>query len=482
MALSACVSMAPPLERPAAPVPATYAGAEAGATLPSPAAATAWGDFFADPALRALIDQALANSRDLRAAMLRVEEAQALYGIQRSEQFPTIGVSASATRSRTPGDFSPTGRPLTLNDFEAGVGMNAWELDFWGRVRSLKDAALENYLATDAAREAATVSLIGQVANGYLVLRELDERIELTDQTIASRAESLRIFRRRYEMGSTSKFDLTQVEALWRQASTLGSQLRQERAAQANALALLVGAPVALPPLSPQSGRFDDSIVLRDMAPGLPSELLTNRPDIVAAEHQLAAANANIGAARAAFFPRITLTGTFGTASVELDNLFTGPSRAWSFGPSLSVPIFDAGRNRNNLKLAEVRRDQAIVQYEKTIQAAFRDVSDALSARERLAEQVTDLQATLELQAERERLARLRYDNGATPYLEVLDAQRDLLGAQQLLVQTRRALLSSRVALYTALGGGTRVYANETDETDETAGMPAPLPFPDKPS
>ncbi len=233
----------------------------------------------------------MANSRDLRAAVLRVEEAQALYGIQRSEQFPTIGVSASATRSRTPRDFSPTGRPLTVNDFEASVGMNAWELDFWGRVRSLKDAALENYLASDAAREAVTVSLIGQVANGYLVLRELDERIELTDQTIASRAESLRIFRRRYELGSTSKFDLTQVEALWRQASTLGSQLRQERAAQANALALLVGAPVALPPLT---GRFDDSIVLRDMEPGLPSELLTNRPDIIAAEHQLAAANANI--------------------------------------------------------------------------------------------------------------------------------------------------------------------------------------------
>ncbi|WP_224079250.1 efflux transporter outer membrane subunit [Cupriavidus laharis] len=473
MALSACMSMAPPLERPAAPVPATYAGAEAGATQPSTAAATAWRDFFADPALRALIEQALANSRDLRAAVLRVEEAQALYGIQRSEQFPTIGASASATRSRTPRDFSPTGHPLTVNDFEAGVGMNAWELDFWGRVRSLKDAALENYLATDAAREAATISLIGQVANGYLVLRELDERIELTDQTIASRAESLRIFRRRYEMGSTSKFDLTQVEALWRQASTLGSQLRQERAAQANALALLVGAPVALPPLT---SRFDDSIVLRDMAPGLPSELLTNRPDIVAAEHQLAAANANIGAARAAFFPRITLTGTLGTASVELDNLFTGPSRAWSFGPSLSVPIFDAGRTRSSLKLAEVRRDQAVVQYEKAIQSAFRDVSDALSARERLAEQVTDLTATLQLQSERERLARLRYDNGATPYLEVLDAQRDLLGAQQLLVQTRRALLSSRVALYTALGGGTHVYATEA------AGVPAAPPSSGKPS
>lgn len=191
--------MAPPLERPVAPIPATYARAEAGVAQPSPAAATAWRDFFADPALQALIDQALANSRDLRAAVLRVEEAQALYGIQRSEQFPTIGMSASATRSGTPGAFSPTGRPLTVNDFEAGIGMNAWELDFWGRVRSLKDAALENYLASDAAREAATVSLIGQVANGYLVLRELDERIELTDQTIASRAESLRIFRRRYE-------------------------------------------------------------------------------------------------------------------------------------------------------------------------------------------------------------------------------------------------------------------------------------------
>ncbi|QEZ47110.1 efflux transporter outer membrane subunit [Cupriavidus oxalaticus] len=456
VALAGCVSMAPPLERPAAPVPATFAQAGRIDTQATASAATGWRDYFTDPALQALIGQALDNSRDLRAAVLRVEEAQALYGIRRADRFPTIGLDAAATRSRTPRDFSLTGQPMTANDFQVGLGMTAWELDFWGRVRSLEDAALQNFLATDAARQATATSLAGQVANSYLVLRELDERIALTNETIATRAESLRIFRRRYELGSTSKFDLTQVEAQWRQARTLGAQLEQERTAQANALALLVGAPVELPPAA---HRFDDDHVLRDVRPGLPSDLLANRPDIVAAEHQLAAANANIGAARAAFFPRIALTGSIGTASLELDSLFTGPNRAWSFGPTLSLPIFDGGRNRSNLQLAEVRRDQAVVQYEKAIQSAFRDVSDALNARAQLARQVTDLQATLDLQAERARLAKLRYDNGATPYLEVLDAQRDLLAAQQLLVQTRRALLSSRVALYTALGGGAADFA-----------------------
>ena len=420
------------------------------------AAETTWRDYFVDPHLQALIAQALDNSRDLKIAALRVAEARAAYGIQRADQFPSIAAGIDGSRARTPADLSPTGRAQIGSQYQVAVGLAAWELDFWGRVRNLKDAALETYLATDEARRAITVSLVAGVADGYLALRELDERIALARQTIASREESFRIFTRRFEVGAIARMDLVQVETLLHQAQTLAAQLQQARAAQAHALALLVGAPLS--PL-PENAHFDDGAVLHDLRVGLPSDLLLQRPDIVAAEHQLRAAHANIGAARAAFFPRITLTGFLGTASAELDGLFDPGSRAWNFLPSLSLPIFDAGRNRAVLDLAEVRCDLAVANYEKTVQTAFREVSDALSARNWLGEQVRISQATLVAQAERVRLARLRYDNGSAPYFEVLDAQRDLLAAEQQLVQTRRALLSSRVSLYTALGGGSQAFS-----------------------
>ncbi len=483
-----CVSLAPDYQRPALPVPAEYPGAghpgaglpgadlpaagvpgaghpEAGHPAPAdapspspqdPAARIAWQRYFTDPALQGLIATALDNSRDLRAALLRVEEARALYGIQRSDQFPSVGVQAQGTRARVPADLNLTGQPQISSQYQAGLGMATWELDFWGRVRSLSDAALENYLSTEAAAQAATLSLIAQVADSYLTLRELDERLELTQETIASRAESLRIFRRRFEEGAISKLDLTQVDTLWQQAKALGTELERTRAAQAHALELVVGAPLDLPA---GPARLNDEAVMRELPAGLPSDLLTNRPDILAAEHRLKAANANIGAARAAFLPSITLTGAFGTASAELDGLFAGGSRAWNFAPSINLPIFDAGRRQSSLDLTEARRDLAVANYEQTIQSAFRDVSDALSSRRWLAEQVDVLRATVAAQAERTRLAQLRYDHGASPYLEVLDAKRDLLAAQQQLVETRRALLSSRVGLYAALGGGSLAAA-----------------------
>lgn len=459
--LSGCLSLAPEHQRGPLPVPEHYpqTGTAAGVSAPA-AAAIDWQSFYADPALRTLIATALDNNRDLRLAVLRVEEARAAYGIQRADQFPSIGAAADATRQRTPGDLNLTGQPLTSSQYQVGVGMASWELDFWGRVRNLKDAALENYLASDAARQAATLSLIAQVADSYLQLREFDERLELTRATIASREESLRIFRRRFEVGAISKLDLTQVETLWQQAKALGAQLEQTRAAQLQALQQLVGAPIDLP--ESRQAMSDDAL-MRELPAGLPADLLTNRPDIVAAEHQLKAGNANIGAARAAYFPRITLTGAFGTASSELDGLFSGGSRAWNFAPSIDLPIFDAGRRQSNLELARARQQQAVAQYEKTIQTAFREVADALSARHWLAEQVRVLRATVDAQAERERLARLRYNHGASPFLEVLDAQRDLLEAQQQWVRTRRALLSSQVALYAALGGGTQAAAPYTD-------------------
>ena len=457
LALAGCASMAPPYAPPPLPVAAQYPETDpAGAH----AADIGWQAYFADARLQALIAQALASNRDIRIAALRVEEARAAYGIQRAEQFPTIALGASGSRARVPGDLSVTGRPMTSAQYQTGLNVSAWELDFWGRVRSLKDSALQTLLASDEARRAVGVALVAQVANGYLGLRELDERVALARATVDSRAESLRIFTRRFEVGSISKLDLTQVETLLSQALSLSAQLEQARAVQAHALAQLVGGPVDL---TPDTRRFDDASVLQPLHAGLPSALLTQRPDLMAAEHQLRAAQANIGAARAAFFPTISLTAAYGTASAELSGLFDSGSGAWNFAPRLVLPIFDAGRIRANMDLAEVRRDVAVANYEKSVQGAFREVADALSNRRWLALQVDIGKTTLAAQSERARLAKLRYDNGAAPYLEVLDAQRDLLTVEQQLVQTRRALLSSQVSLYAALGGGAPAAATFTN-------------------
>lgn len=454
--LAGCHSMAPPHERPAMPVAQSFPATDNIETEANAAASLGWQDYFADPQLLALLNRALDYNRDLRQAVLRVENARALYGIQRADLFPGLNAQGSYGRSRTPADMNLTGRPLLLNEYQVGLGVTNWELDFWGRVRNLKDAALENFLASDASRQAFTISLISDVANTYLTLRELDERLLIAKKTIATRSESFRIFKRRFEVGAISKLELNQIEILLAQAQTLEYQLQQSRATQLNALTLLVGNEITL---STTDYDFEDAHILRAIKVGLPSDMLTARPDIVAAEHMLKASNANIGAARAAFFPRITLTAAFGTASRELDNLFDSGSHAWQFAPSLTLPIFDGGRNRANLKLAEVRRDMAVATYEKTIQSAFREVADALAARQWVAKQIGTQQQTVNAQAERARLAELRYNNGATSYFEVLDAQRTLLDEQQQLVQMRRALLSSQVSLYAALGGGSQSIA-----------------------
>ncbi|QBC33196.1 efflux transporter outer membrane subunit [Pandoraea sp. XY-2] len=457
--LGGCLSLAPRYERPAPPVADVWpqdASTSPATPAARPASGLDWREYFADPRLRVLIETALANNRDLRVALARVEQARAVYGIQRADQLPSLGVGGNQTRQRLPGDLSLTGNPYISSQYQVGLGLSTWELDFWGRIRNLKDAALDDYLASDAARRALALSLVSQVAQTWLSLREFDERIALAQQTVDSRAESLRIFTRREQVGATSKLDLTEVTTLWQQARALVAQLQQQRAAQAHALQVLVGAPIDTSPAALDT-TVDDARLMRDLDPGLPSSLLEDRPDIIAAEYQLRAAHANIGAARAAFFPQITLTGSVGTASSALDGLFKAGSAAWTFTPSLSLPIFQGGRLVNNLDLAEARRVESVANYEKTIQGAFRDVADALSARRWLADQVTILQATQDAQAERARLAKLRYDHGAAAFLEVLDAQRDLLAIEQQTVQTRRALLSARVSLYTALGGGSRL-------------------------
>ena len=472
LVLTGCASMAPPFETPALPVPAHYA--TPGTDTGTPAATTGWRDYFTDPRLQALIAQALENNRDLRTTALRVQEARAAYGIQRADLLPTLGAQAGMDRSRVPGDLNLTRQPLLGSQYQAGVGLASWEIDFWGRVRSLNDAALQNYLASDAARRAVTLGLIAQVAQSELALRELEERLLLAHQAIASRKESLRIFQRRVDVGSASRLNLTQVQTLLSQAEALGAQLEQARAQQANALALLVGAPVGPTPATVRL----DTLQMPPLRVGLPSDLLAQRPDIMAAEHQLRAAQAQIGAARAAFFPRVALTGSLGTASAELGGLFDSGSQAWTFSPTISVPLFNGGRLRNNLNLTEVRRDIAVANYEKTVQGAFRDVSDALVARQVLARQLAIAQDARAAQSERARLSQLRYDHGAAAFLEVLDAQRDLLVADQQVVQLRRALLSSQVSLYAALGGGALAEPPPMPPMPLAPPLPPPQPAP----
>ncbi|MFO7305411.1 MAG: efflux transporter outer membrane subunit [Gammaproteobacteria bacterium] len=447
-----CVSMAPRYQHPAMPVPGEYpsdaprmGGARLSATID-------WRSVLVDVDLQRIVERALRSSRDLRMAVLRVQEARALRGIQRAEQFPNIAASVTVNRARTPGELNLARRSLVTDSYQVGLGVATWELDFWGRIRNLDVAAIESYLATQAARRAFTVSLVAQVADAWLQQCELERRLELARSTLRTRQESYRIFTRRFEEGASTRLELTQVETLLTQAEMLVAQLEQARAANSHALRLLIGDDMDVP--SRPDVFQDDTEPVRPLQAGLPSELLVQRPDIIAAEHELRAAHANVGAARAAFFPSVTLTGSFGTASAELNGLFEAGTRAWAFTPVITLPIFTGGRLRSSLELAQVRRHLAIASYELTIQAAFRDVADALSAHRWLDEQVRIQRKALRALTERAYLAQLRYDSGAASYLEVLDAQRDLLNAEQALVQVQRALLSSRVALFAALGGG----------------------------
>ena len=450
--LAGC-SLSPFYERPALPTAASYPGVNGAATqITLGVEQLGWREFFTDAGLQELIARALENNRDLRITMQRVVEARGLYGIQRADQFPSISAGAMASRTRVPADLSATGSAMTSDQYGAILNLSTWELDFWGRVRSLTAAALESYLATEEAGRAVAISLIAQIANTYLLERELNEQIAIALQTLATREDSYRIARRRYEVGYSSRLDAVQAETLLNQARADLAALMRQQVLNRNALTVLVGVPLTdfeTQPLSMIEPGF-----VREISAGLPSDLLINRPDVLAAEHQLKAANANIGAARAAFFPRITLIGNLGTASAELSGLFASGSSAWSFSPSLTLPIFEGGRNLANLDVSEARRNLAVADYERTIQRAFREVADALAERRWLKEQITAQQATLAAQTERARLAGLRYQNGAAPYLEVLDAERDRFLAEQSLVQVRRALLSGSVNLYAALGGG----------------------------
>ena len=448
LALAGC-SLIPTYERPAAPVPTTFPGDPAQPAGPA-AATVPWQDFFGDPRLQGLLSTALANNRDLRVTALNIEQARAQFRISRAAQFPAVNGIVAGTR-----------QPSVLNGelyntFQVGLGITAWELDFFGRLDSLKQVALARYLATEEAQRSAQISLIGAVATGWYTLLADDELLEITRQTLATRDDSVRLTKLRLENGVSSEIDFQLANSLAETARASYAQQRRTRLQDENALALLLGAPVPAPALAaPQGlGRLDNARALPDLPVGLPSDLLIERPDIRAAEQQLIAANANIGAARTAFFPRISLTATAGSVSNELSGLFKAGTSAFTFAPQLALPIFNAGANRAALDSAVAGRDIAVAQYEKSIQAAFRDVANALAGRETLGEQVRAQRAQSDAEAARFRLQDLRYRNGISSALDLLDAQRSLFTAQQQAVQVRLLELQNQVTLYQALGGG----------------------------
>ena len=444
LALSGCSSMAPPLERPALPVAATFPGLPAGTQAAAPGATPEWQTFFGDEHLRQLITLALQNNRDLKLALLNIEQARAQFDLRRADQWPSLNAGLSGSRQ-------PTSAGGISSSYSAGVLVTAYELDLFGRVRSLADATLAQYLATEEARKAVQISLLAAVANGYYALLGDEELLRVTRQTLVTREDSYRLIKLRFDNGASSQIDLRQAESLLESARVTLAQATRQRALDENALALLLGQ--ALPAGLPAALPLDAGASLPTLPVGLPSDVLLRRPDVRQAEQQLIAANAAIGAARAAFFPRISLTGSVGSVSSELSGLF-GNGMAWSFAPQLLQPIFDAGRNQANLRTSEVGRDIALAQYERAIQSAFREVADALAGRATLGEQLRAQQAQLKAEQDRYRLAELRYRGGAASYLDALDAQRSLFAAQQAQLQVQTQYLQNGVTLYRVLGGG----------------------------
>lgn len=450
-AVGAC-TLAPQYERPVLPVAQTWSTPAPEPTTTVSAADLDWRQVLVDPRLQGVVDLALQQNRDLRVAVLNIEKARAQYGVQRSALFPGVSGTVSEQRGRTPASTSPTGQPFETDVFNATIGFTAYELDLFGRVRSLKDAALQSYLATEQTSRSVRVSLIAETANAWLTLAADQERLALAKTTLATREDSLRLVRQRVDGGAGSLLDLRNAETLAETAradvAVYTAQVAQDR----NALTLLAGGDLPADLLPP--GRLDADSVLADLPAGLPSDVLARRPDVLAAERQLQAANANIGAARAAFFPRISLTGSAGSASTDLDGLFKSGTSIWSFTPQISLPIFAGGANVANLNISKADRDIAVATYEKTVQTAFREVSDALSVRATVADRLTAQERLTAAAADSTRLSQQRRDAGLDSALTLLDAQRSLYTAQQGLISARLAQVTNLVTLYKTLGGG----------------------------
>jgi multidrug efflux system outer membrane protein len=457
LALNGCATMAPKYSQPAAPIPNAWPEGpayktEAAKQEQKPLAEIPWQEFFVEPQLQKLISLALDNNRDLRLAVLNMERFQAQYQIRRADLFPNIDASAGATYQRIAEDLSSNGQAKTVHQYDVGLGVSSYEVDLFGRVRSLKNQALEQYLATEQARRSVQISLVSQVATAWLTLASDLERLKLAKDTLANQQESYKLTKSRFDSGVSSALDLQQAQTSVDAARVDIARYTALTAQDVNGLNLVVGAAVPAD-LLPQS-LTESLTALKGVAPGLPSDVLLKRPDILQAEFLLKGANANIGAARAAFFPRITLTSSVGFGSDELAGLFKGGNFTWGFAPRISVPIFEGGRNRANLKVAEVDRDIAVAQYEKAIQVAFREVADALAQRGTIDEQVSAQQSLTDATAESFKLSQARYERGVDSYLNVLDSQRSLYAAQQNLISARLTRLNNLVALYKVLGGG----------------------------
>jgi len=457
IALTGC-TMAPKYTRPEAPVPASwptgtaYLDTKPTTTQPAPAASDIkWQDFFMSEQLKKVIELALANNRDFRIAALNIEKMRAQYQIQRAALFPTINATGMGTEQRLPASVSGTGNVYISRQWSANLGFSSYELDLFGRIRSLKDRALEQYFATEQARRSAQISLVAEVANTYLTFASDREHLKLSQNTLDTQLATYNMIQRRHAAGLSSELDLRQAQTRVDAARVDIAKYIRQVAQDENGLTLLVGSPI---PTELLPGELDPIAALKDISVGLPSEVLQRRPDILQAENQLKAANANIGAARAAFFPRISLSTTIGTTSDQLSGLFKPGSAAWTFAPQIVLPIFDAGTNIANLKAAKADRDIYLAQYEKAIQTAFKEVADALAQKGTVGDQLAAQQSLVDATARSYFLSDARYKHGIDSYLTLLDAQRSLYSAQQDLITVRLARFSSMVTLYKVLGGG----------------------------
>ena len=456
--LSAC-SMAPRYQQPTVLVAPEFPSSNAMSTAStieqwdvSAAKDLGWQQYFADARLQRLIELALSNNKDLRIAALNVETVRAQYAIARADRLPAIGATGSGGKARVAEDLSTAGRSYIAESYNVGLGVASFELDLFGRVKSLSDNALNQYFAQEQARDATQISLVATVAKAYFAERTAQANMDLSARVLQSREESKRLTDLKFKAGVISAVEVneavTQIETA--RADYAAAERAREQAR--NALALLIAQP--LPADLPEQAPLDAQFANRELPTGLPSDVLLQRPDIQQAEFALKAANANIGAARAAFFPRITLIGSVGTGSTELDGLFTGGNATWSFAPQVSLPIFSWGKNKANLDVAELRKNTAIVQYEQAVQSAFRDVADAMVARRTLQQQYLAQQRSDHAMAERHRLVKMRFDHGVSSSLELLDAERSSYTSQQALLRTQQTLLENRADVYKVLGGG----------------------------
>lgn len=452
LALTGCANLAPDFERPAAPVPDQWpALASTPVGQGKALAEVVWQDFFSDDRLKQVIAQALQNNRDLRVAVLDIEKARAQYQISSAARFPAINLSGAQTAQRPAEDLSPTGSQDITRQYTLGLGFAGFELDFFNRVGNLKDQALEQYLATEDAQAIARISLIAEVANSWLTLAADQERLRLAQATQDSQKKSLALNQRSFDLGVSSALDLNQSRMAAESARADVARYTAAVAQDRNALNLLAGSPVP-DALIPDA--LTDVAALTEVPAGVPSESLLRRPDVVQSERLLRAANASIGAARAAFFPRITLTASGGVGSQHLGNLFDSHNGTWTFMPQIVLPIFNAGSNQAALDSARAEQKIRIAQYEKAIQVAFRETADALSVRATVSEQLDAQQAMLNAAAESFRLSELRFDKGIDSYLPVLDSQRSHYAAQQGLIAVKLARQSNAVTLYKVFGGG----------------------------